>query len=316
MDTKSVYLITFGILVITAGIGAYYYSNGMIDIDKFNKKNLLSEGTDNPTLWLYYDQSDVNSRWWQDFGARSSRVLHTPFLNLCYESIAKHCGQTYNTRVIAGLTDLASLLGGWDQLPKSLQNPLASVQQAEMNWIRAKLLKTYGGLWVSPTSIFVKDIPDFSKSKNVIFTGMDTKDMLSDSEGTLAPGTQVMFSPKKDHPIFIELETVSRERLERREGGSQFRHDISNDLRDVMRDYAGQYEYMPEIEYSRKPNGRRIELEDLLSKGQMPISSSAVYVPVYWHELKRRSNFAWFLRLSEEQILSSDLVISKLFNQN
>jgi hypothetical protein len=66
MDTKSVYLITFGILVITAGIGAYYYSNGMIDIDKFNKKNLLSEGTDNPTLWLYYDQSDVNSRWWQD----------------------------------------------------------------------------------------------------------------------------------------------------------------------------------------------------------------------------------------------------------
>jgi hypothetical protein len=73
---------------------------------------------------------------------------------------------------------------------------------------------------------------------------------------------------------------------------------------------------MPEIEFSRKPNGRRIELEDLLSKGQMPISSSAVYVPVYWYELKRRSNFAWFLRLSEEQILSSDLVISKLFNQN
>jgi hypothetical protein len=181
-----------------------------------------------------------------------------------------------------------------------------------MNWIRAKLLKTYGGLWVSPTSIFVKDIPDFS-SENVIFSGMDTKDMLSDSEGTLAPGTQVMFSPKKEHPIFIELESLSRERLERREGGSQFRHDISNDLRDVMRDYAGQYEYKSSLEFSRKPNGRRIELEDLLSKGRMPICSSAVYVPVYWHELKRRSNFSWFLRLSEEQILSSDLVISKLF---
>jgi len=313
MATQSVYLITFGILLVTAASLGYYYSNTIIESDIFQKKDLLLEGTSNPTLWLYYDQSDVNSRWWQDFGARSSRVLHTPFLNLCYQSIAKHCGQTYNIRVIAGLTDLASLLGGWDHLPKSLQNPLASVQQAEMNYIRAKLLKTYGGLWVNPSCIFMKDMPDFKESKEVIFTGMDTKDMLSDSEGTLAPGTQVMYSPRKEHPIFVELERLSRERLERREGGTQFRHDISNDLRDVMRDYSGQYAYLPSLEFSRKPNGRRIELEDLLSKGKMPICSKAVYVPVYWYELKRRSNFAWFLRLSEEQIMSSELVVSNLF---
>jgi len=313
MATQSVYLITFGILLVTAASLGYYYSNTIIESDIFQKKDLLLEGTTNPTLWLYYDQSDVNSRWWQDFGARSSRVLHTPFLNLCYQSIAKHCGQTYNIRVIAGLTDLASLLGGWDHLPKSLQNPLASVQQAEMNYIRAKLLKTYGGLWVNPSCIFMKDMPDFKESKEVIFTGMDTKDMLSDSEGTLAPGTQVMYSPRKEHPIFVELERLSRERLERREGGTQFRHDISNDLRDVMRDYSGQYAYLPSLEFSRKPNGRRIELEDLLSKGKMPICSKAVYVPVYWYELKRRSNFAWFLRLSEEQIMSSELVVSNLF---
>lgn len=315
MAIKSVYLITFGILLVTAASLGYYYSNTIIESDIFNKKNLLLDGTANPTLWIYYDQSDVNSRWWQDFGSRSSRVLHTPFLNLCYQSIAKHCGQTYNIRVIAGLTDLASLLGGWEELPKSLQNPLASVQQAEMNYIRAKLLKTYGGLWVTPSCIFVKDMPDFNKNetKEVIFVGMDTKDMLSDSEGTLAPGTQVMYSPRKEHPIFVELERLSRERLERREGGTQFRHDISNDLRDVMRDYSGQYQYLPSLEFSRKPNGRRIELEDLLSKGKMPICSKAVYVPVYWYELKRRSNFAWFLRLSEDQIMSSELVVSNLF---
>jgi hypothetical protein len=315
MATQSVYLITFGILIVTAAATGIYYSKKLVESDIFQKKDLLLEGTTNPTLWLYYDQSDVNSRWWQDFGARSSRVLHTPFLNLCYQSIAKHCGQTYNIRVIAGLTDLATLLGGWDHLPKSLQNPLASVQQAEMNYIRAKLLKTYGGLWVTPSCIFVKDMPDFNKNetKEVIFIGMDTKDMLSDSEGTIAPGTQVMYSPRKEHPIFIELERLSRERLERREGGTQFRHDISNDLRDVMRDFCGKYEYLPNLEFSRKPNGRRIELEDLLAQGQMPISNKAVYVPVYWYELKRRSNFAWFLRLSEDQIISSELVVSKLF---
>ena len=56
----------------------------------FNKKKLILDGTDRPNLWLYYDQSDVNSRWWADFGARSSRVLSMPYLNLCYKSIVKY----------------------------------------------------------------------------------------------------------------------------------------------------------------------------------------------------------------------------------
>lgn len=309
------YYLTFGILAVTAAATATYYSKNLIESDVFQNRKLLSEGTDNPTLWIYYNQSDVNSRWWQDFGARSSRVLHTPFLNLCYQSIAKHCGKTYSIRVIAGLTDLASLLGGWNELPKSLQNPLASVQEAEMNFIRAKILKTYGGLWVNPSCIFVKDLPDFTKneSKKVIFVGRDVNDTFSDNKGTLAPGTNVMYAPRKEDPIFVELERLSRERLERREGGTQFRHDISNDLRDVMKANKDAFEYLPRIELSRKLNGRRIELEELLASGQIPVPQETVYVPVSFYELKRRSNFGWFLRMSEEQILSSELVVSKLF---
>ena len=309
----NVYYLTFGILAVTAAATATYYSRNLIESDVFQNRNLLLEGIDNPTLWLFYNQSDVNSRWWQDFGARSSRVLHTPFLNLCYQSIAKHCGKTYNIRVIAGLTDLATLLGGWNELPKSLQNPLASIQEAEMNFIRAKILKTYGGLWVNPSCIFVKDLSNFSESKKVIFVGMDLTDTFSDAQGTLAPGTNMMYAPRKEHPIFVELERLSRERLERREGGTQFRHDISNDLRDVMRTNQDAFEYLPSLELSRKLNGRRIELEELLASGQIPVPEETVYVPVPFYELKRRSNFGWFLRMSEKQILSSELVIGNLF---
>ena len=315
MAVPIIYLITFGILAVTAATAGVYYSNKLIEADAFNSKNLLNQGTDNPPLWLYYDQSEVNSRWWQDFGARSSRVLHVPFLNLCYQSIAIHCGQTYNIRVIAGLTDLATLLGGWSQLPKSLQNPLASVQEAEMNWIRAKILKTYGGLWITPSSIFIRDLIDFSELKKVVFVGNDNKDTYADSNGTVAPGTNMMYAPIKEHAICVELEKVARERLERREGGSQFRHDISNDLRDVMKNNFDDYIYIPEFELSRKPNGRRIELEDLLGEGMIPITETqdVVYVPIPFYELKRRLNFGWFLRMSEEQIVNSNLVISKFF---
>ena len=68
------------------------------------------------TNWLYYNDSDVNSRLWQDFGARSARVLNVPFLNLCYNRIVELNKKTYKVEVIGGLTDLASRLGGWNRL--------------------------------------------------------------------------------------------------------------------------------------------------------------------------------------------------------
>jgi hypothetical protein len=125
----AMYIVT-GVLVLTAVTAGLYYSQNIIEEDTFKTRNLIDKGTNNKTLWLYYDQSDVNSRWWADFGARSSRVLNTPFMNLCYQTIVMKNGQRYNVKVLAGLSDVAVLLGGWKELPKPLQNPIASVNEA------------------------------------------------------------------------------------------------------------------------------------------------------------------------------------------
>ena len=83
-----------------------------------------------PAIWLYCDTSDVNFRLWLDFGARSSRALNIPFLNLCYETIVKQNQQNY-IEVIGGLAGVAELLGGWDQLTPGLCDPIAPVNDAE-----------------------------------------------------------------------------------------------------------------------------------------------------------------------------------------
>ena len=124
---KQSYMIVIGLLALTAVSTGLYFSKNLIEEDAFHQRNLVNAGIDNTTLWLYYDQSDVNSRWWADFGARSSRVLNTPYLNLCYQSIVSNNGKTYNVKVLAGLSDVAILLGGWNELPKALQNPIANV---------------------------------------------------------------------------------------------------------------------------------------------------------------------------------------------
>ena len=71
-------LITAIVVII---IYALYYSKDLLNKNPFLDKHLLKRGMDKPAIWLYYDTSDVNSRQWLDFGARSSRALNIPFLN-------------------------------------------------------------------------------------------------------------------------------------------------------------------------------------------------------------------------------------------
>jgi hypothetical protein len=310
---KQSYMIVLGLLALTAVSAGLLINKNLVEEDTFNQRNLINKGIDNTTLWLYYDQSDVNSRWWADFGARSSRVLNTPYLNLCYQSIVTKNGKTYNVKVLAGLSDVAILLGGWNQLPKALQNPIAPVGEAELNYIRATVLRRFGGLWVNPSIICVKSFPDFTKSENPIFTGTDKDESYADSNGTPAPGVDVMYSPKKDCEVFEFLENLALKRIERQEGGKQFRSDIKWDLRQAMEMYT--CDYIPNLEFARKSNGRRIQLEDLLGVETINVPENTVYIPVDFNELQNRRNFGWFLRMSEDQILESDLYISMLLRE-
>ena len=105
-------LLIIVILFIVAVIYALYYSKDLITKNPFLDKNLLKRGMDKPVIRLYYDNSDVNSRLWADFGARSSRALNLPFLNLCYETIVNQNREDYRIEVIGGLSGVAELLGG------------------------------------------------------------------------------------------------------------------------------------------------------------------------------------------------------------
>lgn len=305
--------ITAVVVLITAAVLGVYVSNTGVDEDIYIKRDLLSLHIDNTTLWLYYDQSDVNARWWADFGARSSRVLNKPYLNLCYESIVLNTREFYNVKVLAGLSDVAILLGGWDQLPKQLQNPIAHVGEAELNYIRARILKQFGGLWVNPSTIFINSLPNFTEEQCVIFFGTDKDETYASSSGTHVPGTNMMFSPCANNEIFVELEKLALQRITNSQGGKQFRHDIKWDLLEVKERCNTSIAYISDLEFARKQNGRRIQLEDLLINDIIPVPTKAVYVPIDDIELEERRNFGWFLQMSETQILESTLFISELF---
>jgi hypothetical protein len=315
IDTKQIGVAV--LVLITAVIGGTLIVKHIRDDDSMQDSNNLSKGMDKPILWVYVNDSDVNSRWWADFGDRSAHVLNVPFLNLCYQSIVKGCGSDYRIEVIGGLSDLAVRMGGWETLPTPLQNPQKIVREPELNWIRAAVLAKWGGLWVSPSTVFLKPLGPLPPDRTVFF-GTDDEVTVSGAAGTPVPGLRVVWAPAPDIPLWVSWANKAGERLERRSGGSEFRHDEKADLADALASGAA-IEIRPMAELGRTAAGKRIQIEDILAAGQdgvLPFAvGSAVYLPVPWPEILERRAFGWFLRLSEEQILSSDLAISSILRR-
>lgn len=310
MDTTATVAIIASIAIIAATLYLTLY-------DKPAFTNSPMEiGKDKPILWIYLNNSDVNSRSWADFMNRSSHAINLPFLNLCYKSIVKHNSDIYRVEVIGGLLDLATRMGGWEALPLPLRNENASVREPELNWIRSAVLAKWGGLWVSPATICIKPFGPLPKKRTVFF-GTDLTPAYSSAD--ILPGLNVMWAPTPKHPLWTTWEKKVRERLERRSGGSEFRSDEKSDLADALKEFKNECVVMSSSELSRKGASlKRIELEDLLAagtEGDLPfqLTSNVVYLPIPYPEILQRKAFEWFLRMSEDQIMNSDLVISYLF---
>lgn len=313
MEKASVVLL--GILFVGA-IFAFSYSSKIIEENTYMDRHILSRGMDKPVIWLYYNTGDVNSQYWMDFGSRSSRALNTPFLNLCYETIVTQNSDNYRIEVITGLPGLATLLGH-DALPSGLQNYATFVNQAEINWIRSAVLAKFGGLWLDPYSICLR--PFGPLPKNIVFYGTDIQETYAGAEGTAIPGFRCIWSPQPQHPLFVEWADICYARLEAKGGGQQIRRDANWDWVALSAKYPNiQVDFA--AEGLRKKGGKRIELEDLLStghEGRLPFAVPAytIYMPIPWPELRDREMFGWFLRMSEEQILESDLAVRYLINK-
>ena len=307
--------LTTGLIITTAVLSLGVYTAVYSD-DIFAKK-ISKANKELPKLWIYLNSSEVNSRSWADFMSRSSHAINLPYLNLCYETIVKNNSDKYDIEVIGGLQDLALRLGGWEALPVPLRNSNTVVREPELNWIRATVLSKWGGLWVSPSIICLKPFGALPK-KQVVFFGADVDPTYSSSKNL--PSLNVCWSPYKNHPLWASWEKRTKERLERRSGGSEFRHDEKSDLLDALNDFKGECTHNESAELSRKGASlKRIELEDLLSvgtEGDLPfnIYANNIYVPIPYPEILQRSAFEWFLRMSESQIMESDLVVTYLFN--
>lgn len=309
---------TVAVLVLVAILAGSYFVRNTLSLNPWADRMLLDKGMELPIIWLYYDTSQVNSRHWLDFGDRSSRAINMPFLNLCYQTIVRANGRDYRIEVVGGLDGLKERIPE-AELPAKLRSRFTTVGPAEKNYIRAALLAKYGGLWLEPGTIALKGFGPLPKDQ-VVFFGTDLDQTFSGTGGTAVPGFRAQWVPYMGHPLVVEAAAAAKRRLDGTNGGGQIRGD---DKWDYVAFYQGRPGVIVDVtaELARKGKaGRRIELDDLLAAGQeghymFDVPASAVYLALPMRDIELRRQYGWFLRLSEDQILDSDLIISDLFRR-
>ena len=310
MDSRTV-LISLGLLSVSVILGNLYRKHKVSN--SYQDPKFIETGLNTPTIWIFINDTDVNSRVWADFGARSSRVYNMPFLNLCYQSIVNSAGTKYHVEVIGGLADAERRLG---YLPTPMTNKRIPLRSEEMTYLKIAFLEKFGGLWISPATICIKEFPELPKDKVILF-GSDPLETYAGPQGTVMPNQHAMWSPKPNHPFFTTWKKMLEPRIEEQHGGREIRNDSRWDAlfsgssrNDII--------VMANAELTRKSSGRKIELEDLLAagtEGDLPftIHPDTIYIPFPYPELLQRRMFGWFLRMSEEQIKESDLAVTYLF---
>ena len=153
-----------------------------------------------------------------------------------------------------------------------------------------------------------------------MFFGTDLDETFVGTAGTIVPNFQVAWSPMPRDAFWSAWEAKSRARLNASGGGDTARSADKWEFIALSNLYTD-IDVYPLAEVGRKgAAGRRIQIEDLLASGQegelpFTIAPMAVYVPLPWPELKQRRAFGWFLRMSENQIAESDLVITDLYRK-
>ena len=156
--------IMFFILMTTIGMLFDRYKKKFLpdeELDKYNlvRKFLLNESESSngkPLLWIHSDY-EVNARNWDSFYSRNSKQGNQPYIDLCVESVIKHCGNSFNICLINDDT-FSKLLPKWSIKINGLSNP---IKKHVRTLALCKLLYTYGGMCIPNSLIVMKDLDNY-----------------------------------------------------------------------------------------------------------------------------------------------------------
>ena len=187
------------VLTVLLGIGAaYVYTK----TNSGEKEKFVGSISGSKNLWFVIDDFGVNSRRWTDFGARSSKELNLPFLQITKARCQITQGADFKVNELVGRQAVAQVIRENNGFVPDYHLDIPSFLWKA--WSRAALLAYAGGLYLDGSSLCLG--PSFATvidgADNLLF-GLDAN--------PLSVGSYAGWALKKGYePWLIYADTIAR----------------------------------------------------------------------------------------------------------
>jgi hypothetical protein len=276
--------------------------------EKLIKHYLLNDGKNNkPILWIH-TKNEINARKWLSFSSRNSREVNQGYIELCVNSIMKHCSGSFKICLIDD-DSFAKLLPSWSIELNKLADPIKShVRQLAL----IKLLHFYGGLSLPNSTIVLKDL------KPLMDTFLTNKDFFSveslsrtKSADTLKfiPSANIMGARKNSLATKELLEYTQIQISKDNTSEMDFLGNLNVKLFDMYK--KNEINVIDAQLFGTKDrDDNEILIDHLMSSLPIKLNNECYCIVVPKDELLKRTKYNWFVRLNKSQLTKTDNNIS------
>lgn len=304
-------------IVITA-VGVLYdkykdkYDPGedVVQFDLVQKYLLNGSGSDKPLLWVHMEHNK-NARHWGSFYSRTNSNLNQPYIKMCVDTIIKWCGESFNICFIND-NSFFKLLSNWtidmDKLPEPIKSRTRKLGQF-------RLLHKYGGVVMPNSMLVMRDFMPFHKKylglKGCYMGEFVAKNSVSEKK-RMFPSNKLIGCERgneiiKDLCSYMEVSLSTDNSAETDFDGNLERLLFKRATDGVINMIPGN------LLGTKTSEGYPILIDDLLkeSKVDFDLNMFGIFIPK--EDLLKRRNYEWFVRLNKVQILSSNIILAKMF---
>lgn len=312
------YLATFAIIIASSYLlGKYTQAFQPNDEYDMIRKYLLNDsplyGYNRPKLWIH-TKYEINARRWKDFYSRNTTDLNQPYIHLTIKTIIDHCGDDFNVCLIDDQS-FSKLLPSWDMNLETVAEPMRE-HFRELGL--CQLIYYYGGMVVPNSLVCLRNLKDFydtACSTNMPFACENINrnvNSLKTKHKMLFVPDLYFFGAAKNNTTILEL----IEYLKKRNKSPHFtaETDFVGDVSQWCLEAINKQKMTlvgGELVGVKTENRKTIVLEDLMEEGFLNMHKSAVGIYIPADEILRRPKYQWFAVLPSDQILNSNMIISK-----
>jgi hypothetical protein len=262
-----------------------------------------------PTLWWFVD-TETNARSWLDFGSRNTTMPNRGYLQVALAALRRTQSADFN---IVPLIGRAAVIAA---IPDAPADAVRLPPALWRRWAIANLCAVRGGLAVDGNStLFVGPAlaPRIADTPAAVF-GISPEEPVASPTTAYEPGPSpyVGWSAAPGHPAWTYAAAIWNKLVA---AGAQA-WTSAEARRTYMTVFEAQrargIQVIRDAECCRNADGTQRQLEDIFGRSSLTdtkttLPSTAAYVSYDGDDLARRYEFAWFLRLSPEQIAKSEI---------